>query len=569
MKVLGIANGDTSSACLVVDDEIVAAASEERFSRIKMDKAWPERAINYVLDAGSTSLAEVDYIAYGWCADFDAEKHLLLYFDRIAYEAAHNPDGLPIMRERIDVEIQRDKVKRDEFWAFVEREGISKDRVVSFDHHECHALSAFVTSPFDEAQLVATCDARGDFQAFSIGYYDGNVYKVLYRASSVDSLGFFYGRITGLLGFKPGRHEGKIAGLAAHGDPSIHMPMMRDMISVRAPGQLIARSGQMYRPFFTNYSDDLQAIVDEAKREDIAAAAQLHLENLLAELVGHYVKQTHARHVSLAGGVFANVHANQRVLELPGVDNIFVQPHMSDGGLALGAAVGVVFEKAHTRPRVTTMFLGPEWSKDQAAAAMDNASAEWDEVDDVVPAVVEAISSDRVVGMYRGRMEFGPRALCHRSVLYHCEDRSVNDWLNARMHRTEFMPFAPVTAEELAPRCYKGWREDHVASRYMTVTYDCTDEMIQNCPAAVHIDGTARPQVVSAENEPLIHRLLLAWYEATGGLSLINTSFNMHEEPIVCSPQDALEAFSRGMVDLLVIENFLVTSIAGAKRDGH
>ena len=156
-------------------------------------------------------------------------------------------------------------------------------------------------------------------------------------------------------------------------------------------------------------------------------------------------------------------------------------------------------------------------------------------------------------------MEFGPRALCHRSIIYHCKDVSINNWLNKRLKRTEFMPFAPVTIEELAPKCYQGWEKNHIASKYMTVTYNCTPEMVKDCPATVHIDNTARPQVISKNDEKLMHRILTGWYQKTGGLSLINTSFNKHEEPIVCNPYDAIDGLVDCQVDVLAIGSYFVT----------
>lgn len=555
MTILGIANDETASACLIQDGKLVAAVSEERFTRVKMDNSWPANSINYCLDFGNTSLEEVDYIAYGWSAGFNAEKHLLNYFDRIVYETKNNPEGLNIFRERIEVEIERDQKKRDEFWAFIEEHDL-KEKAFTYDHHESHAYSAYSCSPFENA-LVVTCDGRGDFMAFSVGEFSPDGVNYLYRGSSVDSLGFFYGRITGLLGYRPHRHEGKVTGLAAHGDPQKLLPQMREMIYVK-DGKVYGQSGDFYRPFYTNYSDPLKKLIEENTREDVAAAAQYHLEECVTEIVTHYVNETGAEYVCLAGGVFANVRANQCVMEIPGVKNIFVQPQMGDGGLCVGAAANLLYDKGVHKVEMENVYLGPEYSNDEIENVLkkvDNIS--FENVGDPTEAAVEAIKNNEVIGWYNGRMEFGPRALCNRSIIYHCNDTTVNDWLNERMDRTEFMPFAPVTLEELAPKCYKGWKKSHVASRYMTVTYDCYDEMAENCPATVHIDGTARPQVVNEFNNPKMYKFLKAYYEKTGGLSLINTSFNRHEEPIVNRPEEAVEALSQGMVDLLVIGNFI------------
>src|SRR6056297_1166248 len=294
MLILGIANAETASACVVREDELLAAASEERFTRTKMDPAWPEQSIEYCLRTAGCGLDELDLVAYGWSAGFDAEKHLLTYFDRIAHEARQNPAGLEVMRERIAVEIERDRTKRNEFWAWVDDNDL-RARTVSVDHHLAHACSAYSCSPFEDA-LVLTCDGRGDFTALSVMKFDTDSVEELYRATSTDSLGFFYGRITQLLGFRPHRHEGKVTGLAAHGDPSILLPVMEEMIRVE-DGKLIARCGEWFRPFYSRFSDRLEKTIQSNTREDVAAAAQQHIENCLEALAAHYVRRTGAKHV--------------------------------------------------------------------------------------------------------------------------------------------------------------------------------------------------------------------------------------------------------------------------------
>lgn len=556
MKILGIANDETASACMIHDGVLVAAVSEERFTRVKMDNSWPSHAIEYCLNYLNTSLEEIDLIAYGWSFGFDAESHLLNYFDRIVHEVQNNPEGLSIFRERIDVEIKQDRKKRNEFWNFVKKHGLEL-KACSYDHHESHAFSAYSCSPFDRA-LVVTCDGRGDFMSLTVSQISPDEVTPLYRASSVDSLGFFYGRITGLLGYRPHRHEGKVTGLAAHGDPEKLLPLMKEMIYVEE-GKIYGKCGDYFRPFYSNYSDPLKNMVKENSREDVAAAAQVHLEQCVTDLVTHYVQATGAEYICLSGGVFANVRANQCILEIPGVKNIFVQPQMGDGGLCVGASARALYERGTPGIKMKNMYLGPEYSTGEIEAALrGDHGITFEKDSDPVDSAIDALRNNRVVGWFDGRMEFGPRALCNRSIIYHCRDQTVNDWLNERLDRTEFMPFAPVTMEELAPRCYHGWQEDHIASRYMTVTYYCTEAMKENCPATVHVDGTARPQVVSKTGNPKMYRLLKRYYEEEGGLSLINTSFNRHEEPIVNTPAEAVDALSRGVIDVLILGPYVV-----------
>jgi len=560
MIILGIVNEEVSGACLVKNNEIIAAVSEERFTRIKNDSSWPSQSIEYVLKQQNVELSDIDYVAYGWSADFSSQKHLLMFFDRVVEETRNNPEQIETFRKRVEIEIHRDEEIRKHFLDFVRKNNLYQ-KTIFIDHHECHAFSAFVCSPFEKS-LVLTADGRGDYQSFTVSVFDNNKYDVIHRSSSIDSLGFFYARITALLGFKVNRHEGKITGLAAYGDPTKYLPLMEKMISYKE-GRIISHIGQYYRPWLHDpvFSDELKQIINEAKREDIAAAAQKHLENIVISMTKYYLEKTGMNNVCMAGGVFANVSLNKKVFEIPLVENVFIQPHMSDGGLALGAAVGAAYQLIGEKVQMDTMFLGPEFSDEEIIKYLDETEFVVKKLpndESKIISAIHAIKTNQVVGWFQGRMEHGPRALCHRSIFYHCNDKSVNDWLNKRLQRTEFMPFAPATAVELADKCYKNWKPDHISSYYMTITYDCTEEMIRNCPAAVHIDGTARPQIVSKESEPIAHKLLLQWFEETGGLSLINTSFNKHEEPIVCTPYDAIHALKENMVDILIIGSFEV-----------
>jgi len=431
-------------------------------------------------------------------------------------------------------------------------------RVIYFNHHECHSISAFACSPFDEA-LVITSDARGDFESMQIGYFNSNnKYEVLYRCPTFDSLGFFYGRITGLLGYTPAKHEGKITGLAAHGDPNKYLSIMEKMISFE-DGKIIGHIGDWYRPFFSNYSKTLKKFISTSKPEDVAAAAQLHLESLICKLVKHYLKIKPSKYVCMAGGVFGNVRVNQVIKEIKGIKNVFIQPHMGDGGLALGAAIGVPFLCHQQKSFLPNMYLGPEFSNVEILNEIEkHKELHFEYQTDLPFHIVKEINKNKVIGLFQGRMEFGPRALCNRSIIYHSFDVEINTSLNKRLQRTEFMPFAPATAEELASACYTNWKPDHLASRYMTVTYNCTKEMVKNSPAVVHVDHTARPQIINAYDNPLMHQILLLWHKNSGGMSLINTSFNKHEEPIVCSPKDAIDALVQDQVDVLVIGNYFV-----------
>jgi len=267
--------------------------------------------------------------------------------------------------------------------------------------------------------------------------------------------------------------------------------------------------------------------------------------------------------VALSGGVFGNVKLNQRIAELKGVDEVYVYPAMGDEGLGLGAALYAAGKRNGLRPfAIDDVYLGPEYSDSEIAAALQQERVSYTRHEDTELAdrVAALLADGKVVAMYRGRMEFGPRALGHRTILFQTTDPGVNDWLNKRLQRTEFMPFAPVTMSEYADRCYVGMSSRRYTSRFMTVTCDCTDWMKETSPAVVHLDGTARPQLISREIEPFYYQILERYYQRTGIPSLVNTSFNMHEEPIVCSPEDAARAFKQGHLDFLVIGPYLCTA---------
>ncbi|MFW9082821.1 carbamoyltransferase [Pseudomonas sp. P2757] len=558
MIILGVTNNDLSGACLVRDGQILSAVSEERFTRIKDHKIWPVKSIEFVLSQAGVSLEDVDYVAYGWNAGFNAEKHLELYFDRIVEEVRNNPQGLAQFRQRVTDEINNDKEKRAEFDQYISANGLA-GKAYYIDHHECHALGAYVCSPFDEA-LTLTCDGRGDFQSLTVTWHSPTETTVLQRETSIDSLGYFYGRITHLLGYKPNRHEGKVTGLAAFGDPQKLLGVMQQMIRFE-DGRIKACCGDMFLPSYNHYSEPLETLFARETPEDIAAAVQRHTEDLLVATVTHHLAQRGSTNLCLAGGVFGNVKLNQRLREISGVKNVYVLPCMGDGGLALAAAVGAAYLEQGTRFKNPAMALGPESrtvSQNINLINRDYPELGYHTPSNIIEVLTDALMENQVLGMFKGKMEFGPRSLCNRSIVYHAQDADVNDWLNKRMHRTEFMPFGPVTAIEQAPACYVGWDADQVAADTMTMTYDCHPQFREASPAVVHVDGTARPQIIRPQGDAFMHRLLNAWHQKTGQAALINTSFNRHEEPIVCSSQDALDALKEGMVDLVVMSESLI-----------
>ena len=555
MVVIGIANDIDSGAALLVDGALVAVVNEERFSRVKQEDCFPSRSIEYVLGKAGLRMGDVDAVTYAWAKGFDG-TWLTQYAERAMVAAQREEGAFELVRDRIHVELDQDRANIEELEKFG-REGNWSDKIVYIDHHQAHAASAYYTSPFAEA-LVITGDGRGDFRSATVSLGRGDRLEEVEWLPTLDSLGYFYGAITNFLGFTPHRHEGKVTGLAAYGDPQKCLHIMREMVELQ-DGRIVTKIGKYYKPFFSVAPELAQALAGYRK-EDVAAACQYQFEHVVTGFIRRLVQQYGMRNICLAGGVYANVKTNQRIMEIEGVDNIFVHPAMGDGGLPLGGALKYAIEEVGCpRPEFTSCYWGPDYSNNEVEGVLQGNGLRYEKVSgrDKIKKTVDLLAGDKVVGWFQGRMEFGPRALGHRSILCHPFDNGVNDWLNKRLHRTEFMPFAPATLEELAQECYMGWKQDHVATRYMTVCYECTPKMRENSPAVVHVDGTARPQIVRREDNPEYHGVIEAFYHKTGGLSIINTSFNQHEEPIVSSPADAVGSLKNNNVDVLVIGDFI------------
>ena len=282
------------------------------------------------------------------------------------------------------------------------------------------------------------------------------------------------------------------------------------------------------------------------------------LETIATNYIRYYVQKTGIDSVVLAGGVVANVKMNQRIFEIEGIQRLFAYPNMGDGGCGTGAAFLASGDSLKDVPPYSNVYFGPDYSEQRIIKDLDAAGLLYEYIGPIEKRVAQLIHEGRVVARFNGRMEYGPRALGNRSILYRASEPEVNQWLNQRLGRTEFMPFAPATLFEERHQCYHNMDGADYAAQFMTLTFDCTDFMKKSCPAAVHVDGTARPQLVKKEVNPSYYEILREYHRLSGVPSVINTSFNMHEEPIVNTPDDAIRAFLQGNIDYLAIGNLLV-----------
>ena len=550
--ILAIHEDSNANAALLRGTEIVAAVAEERLTRTRFQGGFPTRSVEAVLALAGVDIDAVDSVVAGNRTHFlprllgsgvlEGEHDLFgpLHKAWLFFQAGMAQGGVAARAaESLSAALLKRRFGRP---------------VSLIDHHTAHAYTAYLTSGFPEA-LAVSVDNLGDGWSARIFRCRGGHCEVLWGSDAVRSPGQFYGEISQFLGFHV-LLAGKVTGLAAHGDPRPAYSIMRKLIDLAPDGTSFTVS-----PVWTrSRRRGLYAELARFRKEDVAAAAQKRLEDVLVAFVRRGLRETGDRNIVLAGGVFANVLVNQRLWNLPEVDGIFIHPAMSDQGIAVGAALAHVAETVGAMPHpIPHAFLGPLYSEEEMGLALEEARLTAERCRDIDARIADLVVQGRTVARFTGRMEYGPRALGHRSILHHAKDPSVNTWLNDRRRRSEFMPFAPATLIDHAARCYEdfGKGAEHTA-RFMTITFRCTETMRRMSPAVVHLDGTARPQLVREEDDPGYHRILRIVLEKTGIPSIINTSFNMHQEPIVATPADAVRSFLQGRLDALALGPFLV-----------
>lgn len=558
-----------ASAAVVRGGEVVAAVAEERITRRKNEGRWPEAAIAEVLRLSGVAPEEIACVALAGRTPLSRAAAMLREVGRAFFR--HHV----VLGNRVRYALATGKKLR--------RHGPPEipAPVVCVPHHLAHAASAYFTAPFPEA-TVLTLDGIGD-SAECGGVFVGTAgtLRPVRYFSGYDSPGILYAYFTRCFGFRPARHEGKVLGLSARGDPERLAAEFTRLLSYdeRTGGPRSPFVARLFRAgteadwngsFLGRFDRSLSGLLDRGRREDIAAALQRTVEGVVEKIAARAVRDAGIPRLALAGGVFANVRINQ-ILREHVAREIWIHPAMGDAGLAAGAALWAAARAARARgtllrPRpMPDVFLGTEIGEADAESALRAAGVPFERPADLPERVAQAILSRRIVGWARGRMEYGPRALGHRTILAAADDPRVNDELNRRLRRNDFMPFAPVLPEETAPRLLEGWRYRDAPSRFMTITYHVTDEAKKRIPAAVHVDGTVRPQVLARATEPDLHEVLARVLRRSGMPALINTSFNIHEEPIVRTAEDAVRAARAGAVDDLVLGPFFAEGIGAAR----
>ncbi|RKT89111.1 carbamoyltransferase [Saccharopolyspora antimicrobica] len=545
MRILGInAVFHDPAAALVVDGRIVAAAEEERFSRRKHGKqpvpfsAWeqPEQAAAWCLRQAGIAASELDAVA---CS----------YDPRLV---DHAVSGVDSEWEHLRTTF----ALRAPYFLRTALPGLDPEIVHFVPHHVAHAASAGLAAPFGDC-AVLTVDGRGESTSALAGEYVDGRLRVLATQPLPHSLGLMYEELTEHLGFHRSSDEYKVMALASYAKPTF-LPDFTEL--VRSDGEGLYEIGEIEWDRWAPRRGPGDSL-DEVHAQ-LAASVQARLEEVLLDVAGWLHERTGQDCLALAGGVALNCVANTRLATAGRFRQVWVQPAAGDAGTALGAALHHAAENGVAVSPMPGADLGREWSDAEIEELLKTAHVRYERPDDIAEVAAEALARDEAVGWFQGRSEFGPRALGHRSLLAHPGHAANVERLNDIKGREQFRPVAPMT---LAERAGELFSRGPLPSPYMLFVHDVVPGWQDRIPAAVHVDGTARPQTVDREREPLLARLLDSFHDRTGLPTLINTSFNTAGRPMVDSPADALECFGSSAIDLLAIGPFAVRRQGGAR----
>ena len=586
-----------SAAAIVVDGTVIAAAQEERFSRCKHDAGFPVRAVAYCLAEAGLAPHELDYLAF-----YDKP---LLKFDRlIETYLAFAPRGFLSFAKAMPVWL-KDKLNMRRLLRKALPDA-GRVPIVFTDHHESHAASAFFPSPFDEAAIL-TLDGVGEWSTAAYGVGVGNRLRLTHHLQFPHSLGLLYSAFTYYCGFKVNSGEYKLMGLAPYGQPIYRDKIYEHLVDLKADGSLwlnmdyfnychgLSMTSPRFHELFGGPPRSPESRIEQ-HHMDLAASIQAVAEDAVLRMGGHVRAETGQKRLVMAGGVALNCVANGRLMREGPFDDIWVQPAAGDAGGSLGAALFVwhqLLEHPRApagRDRQRASLLGPCFSRDEIARFLAKVHAPHERFDDeaeLLRRTAELLADGKIVGWFHGRMEFGPRALGARSILGDPRSPAMQANMNLKIKfRESFRPFAPVVLAEHAADWFEMRagespymmlvapvrKEHHVPigvhdSRTMRQDPDLTariNVVRSTVPAVTHVDFSARVQTVDRARHPRFHRLLEAFHSLTGCPVLVNTSFNVRGEPIVCTPEEAYRCYRATGIDALVLEDFVSVKSPGA-----
>jgi carbamoyltransferase len=590
MRILGLsAFYHDSAAALIVDGEVIAAAQEERFTRIKHDSEFPEAAVRYCLEAGGCNLADIDNVAF-------YEKPFIKFERLLESYLATAPSGFKSFAKAVPVWIKEKLFQKsmltDALRAFDPT--FSPEKLLFAEHHQSHAASAFYPSPFEEA-AVLTADGVGEWATTSLSLGEGNALRTIKEISFPHSLGLLYSAFTYYLGFKVNSGEYKVMGLAPYGEPRFAQTILDNLIDLKDDGSFwldmryfdyvggLRMTNARFHELFDGPPHEAEKPLDQ-RHMDLAASVQAVVEEAMLRLARAAARETGRRNLCLAGGVALNCVANGHILRDGAFDRVWIQPAAGDAGGALGAALAA-YHWHLGQPRQVTKamdgmkgsYLGPSFENSQIESRLTAQGAVLHKLsaEELIERTASLLSEGQAVGWFQGRMEFGPRALGGRSILGDPRSPNMQRTLNLKVkYRESFRPFAP----SVLSNSVSDWFELDCESPYMLLVAGVADSkrramsdaeealfgidqlnvVRSEIPAVTHVDYSARVQTVHEETNPRYHALLTAFAARTGCPVLVNTSFNVRGEPIVATPEDAFRCFMGCELDALAIGDFLL-----------
>jgi len=554
MNVLGISCFyHDAAAALVENGEITAAAEEERFTREKHDNSYPENAINYCLKEADLDAEDIDKVVF-------YEKPILK-FERILNTAADVfPRGYRLFSQAMP-EWLGGKLR---FKKKVQKH-LGKDFEIEFvEHHHSHAASAFYPSPFEDA-AVLTIDGIGEWKTNQMWMAENNNLQPIKHIDFPDSIGLLYSAVTAYLGFMVNNGEYKVMGLASYGEPE-YREEFNEFIEIKEDGSYdLDQDYFAYRHSKRMYSNKFVNLLGEPRQKDekltqrhkdIAATMQELLEEVILKQLEHLYHITDTENLCLAGGVALNSASNGRIQRESSFENIWIQPAAGDAGGALGAALT---RSENTKP-INHVYYGPKYSNEEIREVLeseDNVSYSKKSKEELPQTIAEKLEEGKIIALFQGRMEWGPRALGNRSIIADPRSKDMKDKINRKVKfRESFRPFAPSVLDEYSQEYFES--EDDKESPYMLFVYNVKEGKRVEIPAVTHVNNTSRIQTVKKEVNPFYYRTIDCFRELTGTPVVLNTSFNLKGMPIVRSPEEALNCFKESDIDILVMEDYII-----------